>query len=138
MQRNTRGLEEFSKSRTEIAEKKVLEALNTLRKEGKPLNITRIANAAGVSTNFIYTHPDILKTVKKYTEPTGYKKKQTEESKDVLVSCLREENRKLKQQIKALESNENYKEKCLKLEEKIKELQIELENAYNNGLDLMY
>lgn len=138
MPKNTKGLEEFSKSRTELAEKKVLEALNTLRKEGAPFKLSKVAEIAGVSTNFIYTHPDILKTVKKYTEPTGRKKKQTEESKDVLVSCLREENRKLKQEIKALKSNENYKEKCAQLEEKIKELQIELENAYNNGLDLNY
>ena len=136
--KNITGLQEYGKVRTELSEKKVFAALNTLRKNNEKITVAKVAKTAGVSPNFIYSHEDILKSVKKYAEPSGFKKKQTQDSKDVIISCLREEINKLKETVKNMETNENYKEKCESLEKEIEKLKMELEQAYNNNLDIMY
>lgn len=136
--RNVEGLQEYGKVRTALSEKKVLAALNDLRKSSEDITVAKVAKTAGVSLNFIYSHEDILNTVKKYTVPSGRKKQQTQDSKDVIISCLRAEIKDLKKTIKEIESNENYKGKCESLEKEIDRLKDELEKAYNNNLDLTY
>ena len=113
-------------------------ALNTLRREGETINIAKVAKLAGVSPNFIYTHEDILKTIRKYSNNPGVKKVQTQDAKDVLINSLRSENRDLKQKIKKLESEERYKDRCRRLEKEIEQLKKEVENALLNSDDFTY
>ena len=135
---NITGLIEHGKVRTEITEKKVMATLNTLRREGETINIAKVAKLAGVSPNFIYTHEDILKTIRKYSNNPGVKKVQTQDAKDVLINSLRSENRDLKQKIKKLESEERYKDRCRRLEKEIEQLKKEVENALLNSDDFTY
>jgi len=135
---NIKGLQECGKARTALAEKKVLSALNTLRKSEEDITIAKISKESGVSPNFIYTHEDILNTIRKYTTPSGRKKKQTQDSKDTLINCLRVENNSLKRKIHELEKNENYRAKCEQLEQEIEKLKKELQEAYSLNLPLTY
>lgn len=138
MRKNVTALKEYGKKRTEDAEKKVLQALNAMRRNEEKITIAAVARVANVTPNFIYTHPDILETVKKYAVSTGHKKVQTQDSKDVLISCQKKEIQQLKKRIKILEGNENYREKFEKAQEEISNLKKELENALNSSLDLNY
>jgi len=136
--RNIKGLQEFGKIRTQTCEKKVLDALNLMVKNNEKVTISAVARKAGVTNKFIYSHIDLLSTIRRYTEPSGYKKKQTQDSKDSLITCLRLENKNLKKQIKELESREDYRIQNEQLETEIIKLKKELDNALNMALDLKY
>ncbi len=138
MNKNINGLKEHAKARSSFCEKKVLNALDILKKSDSKITIASVARAANVTPNFIYTHEDLLKTVRKYTEPTGRKKIQTTDSKDSLINTLRIENRQLKVRIKELERNDNYKIKYNELEQKYKDLENQLDASYINNLDIMF
>jgi Family of unknown function (DUF6262) len=55
--KNTQALRAAARQRTEQAEQAVTRALRTARRSGSPATITGLAAAAGVSPDFIYTHP---------------------------------------------------------------------------------
>jgi len=55
--KNTQTLHAAARRRTEHAEQAVTQALRTARRSGNPVTITGLAAAAGVSPDFIYTHP---------------------------------------------------------------------------------
>jgi len=55
--KNTQALRAAARRRTEHAEQAVTQALRTARRSGDPVTITGLAAAAGVSPDFIYTHP---------------------------------------------------------------------------------
>lgn len=57
MTKNTQALHAAARHRTEHAEQAVTQALRTARRSGDPVTITGLAAAAGVSPDFIYTHP---------------------------------------------------------------------------------
>lgn len=135
---NISGLQEHGKVRTATAQKKVISALNALRRDGERITVAKVAKMAEVSPNFIYTHEDILKTIRKYSDNPGTKRVQTQDAKDVLINSLRSENRELKQKINKLQSEEHYKEKCVKLEEQIEQLKKEVENALLSSNDFTY
>ncbi|WP_035742977.1 DUF6262 family protein, partial [Arthrobacter sp. MA-N2] len=63
MKRNIQALAEATRRRRETAEKAVHSALRGARKNSKPVTFTGIANAAGVSTDFIYRHPELRSQV---------------------------------------------------------------------------
>ena len=137
-QRNVEGLREFGKIRTADSSDKVRKALNQMVRDGEKINICRVAERAGVSTNFIYTHADILKVVRKYCDETKQKRLQSKDSKDVLITTLRNENRELKSKLKAEKENEKYKIRCMELEAENKRLRDELEKAYSETITMEY
>jgi hypothetical protein len=55
--KNTQALLAAARRRTEQAEQAVTQALRAARRSGEPVSITGLAAAAGVSPDFIYTHP---------------------------------------------------------------------------------
>lgn len=59
MSRSITALAEATRRRSETAEKAVEQALRAARKTDTPITVTGIANAAGVSTDFIYRHPQL-------------------------------------------------------------------------------
>lgn len=137
-QRNTEGLKEFAKVRTANSSDKVRKALNQMVRDQEKINISRVADRAGVSPNFIYTHDDILKMVRKYCDESKRKKLQSRDSKDILISCLRNENQELKSKLKAEKENEKYKARCMELEAENRRLQDALEKAYAETISMEY
>jgi hypothetical protein len=61
--RSTEALVGAARRRTENAEKAVQKALRQARKDGTPITVKGLAAAAGVSTDFIYRHPDLRNQV---------------------------------------------------------------------------
>ncbi|MGF1427038.1 DUF6262 family protein [Kitasatospora sp. LaBMicrA B282] len=59
MNRSTEALADAARRRTENAEKAVQKALRQARKDGGSITVKGLAAAAGVSTDFIYRHPDL-------------------------------------------------------------------------------
>lgn len=57
MSKNTQALHAAARRRTEHAEQAVTRALRIARRAASPVTITGLAAAAGVSPDFIYTHP---------------------------------------------------------------------------------
>lgn len=136
--RNVTGLKEYGARRTEESHKKVLNAINHMRKEHISITIASVAREAGVSPNFIYTHNDLLQTIRKYSPASGRKTIQSQDSKDALINSLKLENRALKKQISDYEKEQNYKEKYELALKKIEQLKKENENLLRSSLDLEY
>jgi hypothetical protein len=59
MTRSTEALQQAARRRHENAEKAVAAALREARKTNTPITFTGLAAEAGVSTDFIYRHPDL-------------------------------------------------------------------------------
>lgn len=59
MSRSLTALAEATRRRSKTAEKALEGALRAARKTDTPITVTGIANAAGVSTDFIYRHPQL-------------------------------------------------------------------------------
>lgn len=57
--RSIQALTDAAQQRTTAAEQAVQKALRKARKENKPITVTGLAAAAGVSTDFIYRHPTL-------------------------------------------------------------------------------
>ncbi|MER5549681.1 DUF6262 family protein [Streptomyces sp. NPDC002589] len=55
--RSIQALTDAAQQRTTAAEQAVQKALRKARKDNKPITVTGLAAAAGVSTDFIYRHP---------------------------------------------------------------------------------
>ena len=118
--------------------RKVLDTIEEMRKSKHTITVASVARAAGISPNFIYTHKDILETIRKYSPASGRKTIQSQDSKDALINSLRMENRALKKELAKLESREKYEEKYLQAEKQIEQLKKELENITRDSLDLEY
>jgi len=59
MNRSTQALAEATARRRRTAEQAVVRALREARKDNAPITFTGLAAAAGVSTDFIYRHPEL-------------------------------------------------------------------------------
>ena len=136
--RNVNGLKEYGALRTEESRKKVLNAINRMRKNHDTITIASVAREARVSPNFIYTHNDLLKTVRKYSPASGRKTIQSQDSKDALINSLKLEIKALNKQISDYQKNEKYKEKYETALKEIDQLKRENENLIRNNLDLEY
>jgi hypothetical protein len=115
--RNTTGLIANANLRKEEKHKRVEEAISRLLRDHQPVNFNSVAKAASVSKAYLYTQPLFRKRIEalrqqqqeqrireKVTRPIG----KTDAAKDLVILAkerrikeLEEENRKLKQQLKA-------------------------------------
>lgn len=78
----------------------------------------------------------MLKLIDKYRNPTGNKKIQTKDAKDVIISSQKSEIKDLKNKLNAISVNDNYKIKYEEALERIAQLEKELEEALKMNLDL--
>jgi AcrR family transcriptional regulator len=116
-ERNTTGLVVHAHQRKEEKRKRVDEAITHLLREQKAVNFNAVAKAAGVSKTYLYSQPQFRDRIEalrqqereqlvreRVAHPTG----KTDAGKDLVILAkerrikeLQEENRKLKQQLKA-------------------------------------
>lgn len=136
--RNINGIKKYNESVKADKEKAVLKAIDVIRKSGKPFTLQAIIDESGVSRSYFTKHPELMKVVNKYRQPSGYKVKQTQDAKDTLIISLKAENNKLKRQLKAVEINDNYKVKYDEALAKIAVLEQQLKQALEMKLDLNF
>jgi hypothetical protein len=115
--RNTAGLVANAHQRKEEKRQRVEEALTRLLREHQLVNFNSVAKVAGVSKTYLYSQPQLRDRIEalrqqereqtvreRVARPTG----KTDAAKDLVILAkerrikeLEEENRKLKQQLKA-------------------------------------
>ncbi|MEV7526164.1 DUF6262 family protein [Streptomyces sp. NPDC091371] len=64
-------LRRATRSRSEAAEQRSRTALSGLVRNGKPINFTAVARAAGVSTDFLYRHPELRALIERHRAKGG-------------------------------------------------------------------
>lgn len=99
-------LQAAAKRRSEDSRNRVLAALELMRKTRKPINVSSVAKAAGVSKNYIYTTPELRELV--IGERDADATKVSAPSKSELVSLLKRENKRLLSEIEILTSDDLY------------------------------
>ena len=134
---NSSSLNEYNKQLKEETEKKVLEAIDIVRKSDTKFTLQAVCEEAGVSRSYFSKNPHMMEVINKYRS-TPFSKKKTQDSKDVIISSLRAEIAKLKRALKALEMNENYKEKYYKEVEKCEKLEQQIKDLLESKIDLNF
>ena len=134
--KNIEGLVEYNQSVKKQTEQNVIKAINKVRKSGKEFTLTAVCEKAGVSRSYFYKNPEMFKLIDKYRNPTGNKKIQTKDAKDVIISSQKTEIKDLKNKLNAISVKDNYKIKYEEALEKIAQLEKELEEALKMNLDL--
>ena len=134
--KNIDGLVEYNQSVKKQTEENVIKAINKVRKSGKEFTLAAVCEEAGVSRSYFYKNPEMLKLIDKYRNPTGNKKIQTKDAKDVIISSQKAEIKDLSNKLNAISVNDNYKIKYEEALEKIAQLEKELEEALKMNLDL--
>ena len=110
---NTKALFKYSQNKADKNKQRVLDAIDTCKKEGN-ISTNRVCELAGVTRAYFTNHKEmrtVLDDAKKIVNRNLKKKRQSPSSRDVLEKSLRCEIKLLKKRVAELEKNENYKEK---------------------------
>ena len=133
---NTKAIVNHSKQNSDLCKKRTLEAIDAIIASGEPFTLQAVANKAGVTRQFIYDHEDILSIINSYRKKSNNKKHN--DAKDVIINNQKHEIERLKKQLKAVEINENYKDKYEKLLVEYKELKEQFFKLQTSNLDLNF
>ena len=133
---NTEAIVNHSKQNSDDCRKRTLEAINTILASGKSFTLQAVANEAGVTRQFIYDHEDILSIIDSHRNKSG--KKKHDDAKDVIINNQKHEIARLKKQLKAIEINENYKQKYEDLLVNYNELKEQFIKLKTSDLDLNF
>ena len=133
---NTKAIVNHSKQNSDLCKKRTLEAIDAIIASGEPFTLQAVANKAGVTRQFIYDHEDILSIINSYRKKSSNKKHN--DAKDVIINNQKHEIERLKKQLKAIEINENYKDKYEKLLVEYKELKEQFFKLQTSNLDLNF
>lgn len=137
MKRNTKPMEEYNKKRGIETRERVLKAINQCKEE-ECISVTRVCKVACISRTYFTNHPEMRKTLNAAIGATNTnckKRKQSQDSKDILNKTLYVENTQLKKKINELNKNETYKQKYEDKCAEIENLKKKLDEANRqNGL----
>ena len=133
---NTKAIVNHSKQNSDLCKKRTLEAIDAIIASGEPFTLQAVANKAGVTRQFIYDHEDILSIINSYRKKSSNKKHN--DAKDVIINNQKHEIERLKKQLKAIEINENYKQKYENLLVDYKELKEQFFKLQTSNLDLNF
>lgn len=138
MSKNISGLKKRNEELSKEKEAALRKALDKLRRSGHKFSIADLCREAGVSRQFIHNHEDLLELVHKYvctTSRSGSRNKDSIETHiSLLKATIREKDREIARVKKEYECNENYKKKYEDALQKIKELEMQLEESYSINL----
>ncbi len=138
MSKNISGLKKRNEELSAQKEAALKKALDKLHRSGIKFSIAQLCKEAGVSRQFLHNHKDLLDLVYKYTFTTSRSGTRNKDSIETHISMLkatiREKDREIARVKKEYECNENYKKKYDEALLKIKELEMQLEEAYSMNL----
>lgn len=114
-ERNVEGLRKSAQSRHQQTAQRAEEGIRQLQKLGRPINFNTVAQAAKVSTAWLYQHPAIRQRIEHLRAqqrtpviPTA-QTKTSDASKDAMLAALRQrvkqvegENRELRKQLEVV------------------------------------
>lgn len=103
-ERNVEGLRKSAQSRHQQTMQQAEEGLRQLLQQGRPVNFNTVAEAANVSTSWLYQHPEwreriehLRKQQRGRTAPSE-KTKASSASKDAMIAALRQRIQKLERE----------------------------------------
>lgn len=113
MGQGNRGFSALAKKKSEETIRKVDHAIQQLIKENERINFNSISCAAGVSKSYLYNHSDLrerIETLRKQQKvvqqsPRKVKRRMSDESKDAMITLLRERIRELEVENKHLKAD---------------------------------
>ena len=114
-QRNVEGLRQSAKQRHEETVQRLEQGLRELVRAGRPINFQTVAAAAGVSTAWLYQHPDVKERIQRLRAQSADRRapppaaRASDASKAAMIAALRqrirtleEENRELRKQLEVV------------------------------------
>jgi Family of unknown function (DUF6262) len=114
-ERNVEGLRKSAQFRHQQTIQRTEQGIRLLLQDGKSINFNTVAQAAGVSTAWLYQHPEVrsriehLRAQQSERQVSAPKSKASDASKDAMLATLRQrvkqveaENRELKRQLEVL------------------------------------
>ena len=118
MSKNSKGLEDYYKRKTELAINKVNKAIEELQKTGRKINFNVVSKESGVAKTFLYENMEIKKKIEtlrnaEINNEINQRAKfdKTSKSKDVIIQAkdkkiakLEEENAELKNELNTIRS----------------------------------
>lgn len=138
MSKNISGLIKRNADLSAEKELNVKKAIEELKKSKKAFSVSEVCREAGVSRQYLHKHPDLLELVYKVSNTSSRSGKRNKDSMETHISILkatiREKDREIERLKRQHESNESYKEKYELAQAKIKELEMQLEEAYSLNL----
>ena len=113
---NTKGLNEYAKSKTKITLEKVDKTIRELSLTEQKINFNSVCNLSGVSKTFLYNNTDIKNRIEELRDKQvskvinqRVKYDKTAKSKDIIIMAkdkkikeLENENKKLKEQLEII------------------------------------
>jgi 4-diphosphocytidyl-2C-methyl-D-erythritol kinase len=114
VERNIEGLRRNAKLRHQQTEHRADAGIHRLLQDGRPVNFQTVAEAAHVSTAWLYQHPEFRDRIEHLREQRSQadsapKMRASDASKDAMQAALRQrvkqleaENRELKQQLEVV------------------------------------
>ncbi|KAA0768076.1 transposase [Bacillus sp. BB51/4] len=111
--KNTEGIKNYAKLKSELTLSKVDQAIQILIKNKEKINFNSVSITAGVSKSYLYNHLDIRERIDKLREqqkrlpsPKQVKYEITDSNKDILLAAknkrikqLEDENKRLKKEL---------------------------------------
>ncbi|MBL1177134.1 DUF6262 family protein [Pantanalinema sp. GBBB05] len=134
-QRNVEGLRQNAQKKRQESFEKVDRAIQTLLKEGRPINFVNVEEVSGVSKAWLYKEPEVKARIEHLRAQGGEKQaakpqqKMSDASKDSIIATLKLRIAKLDQRNRELsQQNEVFGGQVLRvreLEQQVKRLQTE-------------
>ena len=100
----------LAKNKTQDKEKLVMEAIKTMQENHKKITFYGVQKATGVSKSFLYNNPTLRQTLVELRDGKQAPSLDADTS-GTLIAALKQENKELQKQVKALQRDELYKEK---------------------------
>ena len=132
---NAKALNEYNSSKKEVTKKRVLEAINEIHKSGKKFTLAAVCKKANVSRAYFTKHPDMMEIVNRYRKNHYSCKNRNSDSRDTLIQLQKKTITSLEKRIKELETNINYKEKYLENQERIRELERQINDLLYSNIE---
>lgn len=107
--RNTQGIKAAAQKKREEALERTEQAISTLIREQTPINFNTVSRSAGVSTSWLYSEHELCDRIK-FLRNQGKSKRQSpktrasDASKDAMIRTLKDKNRQLRDEVRALKS----------------------------------
>ena len=131
MNNKTQKINELAKKKSTDRQEEVLKEIRLMIKKGKKISFYSVAQATGASRSYLYKNTAISEAINAArSEPVT--EKRSKESDKTIITALKLENKKLREQVKKFneQNNESYKAKYEKLLDENKKLKKQLEKAY--------
>lgn len=142
-ERNVEGLRRNAQKKKQATLERAEQAIKQLLKENKPINFQSVADAAQVSTAWLYDNAEIRERIEhlraqQASKPPTRKQSTSSASKDGIITALKRriskletENKKLREQHEVayglIERNEELEQEVKHLQKRLKEFREEIE-----------